>query len=250
MTDAVRHFTVDGGPIRLLCLPYAGGGASFFKAWRRIDSSTVDIIGIQLPGRENLIRQPHPATVADAVDAVLPACEEHLAQPAPVCLFGHSSGAVIAFEIARRLDVLAPGRVSRLFVSGSAAPWLGRPGSATGLSDDKFVTAVQSFAGATHPALAEPRLRSLVLPPLRADVRMHEEYQVPFGIATDTPITAMRGDQDALISEAATKEWAHATRGDFDYVTLPGEHMYLTDGRADLIALVSSYRDRDRARGE
>lgn len=250
MTDGVQSSAVNGEPIRLLCLPYAGGGASFFKAWQRVDRSVVDIIGIQLPGRENLIRRPHATTMAEAVDAVLPTCQEQLAQPGPVCLFGHSSGAVIAFEIARRLDVLAPGRVSRLLVSGSAAPWLGRPGSATGLPDDEFVAAVQGFAGATHAALAEPRLRSLVLPPLRADVRIHEEYRVPVGIATDIPITAIRGDQDALISEAATKEWANATRTDFDYVELPGEHMYLTEARAALIELVSSYRDHGHGRGE
>jgi surfactin synthase thioesterase subunit len=226
----------------LLCLPFAGGGAGFFRAWRKIDSSVVEFVGIQLPGRENLIRQPQATSVAEAVEAVLPACQEQLATPGPVSLFGHSSGAVIAFEIARRLDALTPGRIDRLFVSGSAAPWLGRPGRAADLPDDEFVAAVQAFAGATHPALGEPRLRGVVLPPLRADVRIHEEYRVPFGTATDVPVTAIRGRDDALISEAATREWAHATQGGFDYVELPGEHMYLTDGRAALIESVASYR--------
>jgi surfactin synthase thioesterase subunit len=229
-------------PIRLLCLPFAGGGAGFFRAWRRLGSASVDFIGIQLPGRENLIRQPQATTVAAAVDAVLPACAEQLSQPGPLALFGHSSGAVVAFEIARRLDELAPGRVDRLFVSGSGAPWRGRPGRATGLPDDEFVAAVQRFAGATHPALAEPRLRSVVLPPLRADVQMHEEYRVPVGTATDVPVTAVRGADDVLISVADALEWSRATRGDFDYVELPGEHMYLVDGRSALIELVASYR--------
>jgi surfactin synthase thioesterase subunit len=230
-------------PVRLLCLPYAGGGAGFFRGWRRIDASVVDFVGIQLPGRENLIRQPHATSIAEAVEAALPQCQEELARPGTVCLFGHSSGAVLAFEIARRLDELAPGRITRVIVSGSAAPWLGRPGRATGLPDDEFVAAVQAFAGATHQALAEPRLRRVVLPPLRADVRMHEEYVVPFGTATDAPITAVRGAGDVLISESATREWVNATRGDFEYVELPGEHMYLVEGRTALIDLVASYHE-------
>ncbi|MFI1996712.1 amino acid adenylation domain-containing protein [Actinoplanes sp. NPDC020271] len=243
MTVRVGDSETDDTPIRVLCLPYAGGGASFFKAWRRSERSAVDFIGVQLPGRENLVRLPLARSVAEAVDAVLPWCEEQLALPGPVCLFGHSSGAVLAFELARRIDVLAPGRVSRLFVSGSAAPWLGRPGKVTGLPDEEFVTAVQSNAGAAHPALAEPRLRSLVLPPLRADVQMHEEYEAPFGTTTEVPITAIRGAQDALISGTAAKEWAHATRADFDYVEVPGEHMYVMGARNTLIDLVSSYRN-------
>jgi surfactin synthase thioesterase subunit len=236
-------------PIRLLCLPFAGGGAGFFKVWRRIDASLVDFVGIQLPGRENLIRQPAATSVADAVDAVLPAIVEQLAIPGPVCLFGHSSGAVVAFEVARRLDVLAPGRVDRLFASGSTAPWVGRPGRATGLPDDQFVAAVQDFAGAAHPALAEPRLRGVLLPPLRADVQMHEEYRVPYGTSVDVDITAVRGAGDALVSIAEAKEWAHATRKSFDYAELPGEHMYLTDGRTHLIDLITSYRNPWHGRG-
>jgi surfactin synthase thioesterase subunit len=236
--------------IRLLCLPFAGGGAAFFKAWRRLGSPSVDFVGLQLPGRENLIKQPPATTVVDAVDAVWNAVEEQLAQPGRIGLFGHSSGAVVAFEIARRLDVLAPGRVSRLFVSGSAAPWMGRPGKATGLPDDEFVAAVQDFAGATHPALAEPRLRGLLLPPLRADVRMHEEYHVPYGTSVAMPVTSIRGTDDALVSVAEAKEWVHATRGSFDYAELPGDHMYLTDRRTELIDLVSAYRTIDHGTGD
>jgi surfactin synthase thioesterase subunit len=228
------------GLVRLLCLPFAGGGASFFKAWRRIEPSSVDVVGIQLPGRENLIRQAAATTVHDAVAAVLPTVMTELAEPGPICLFGHSSGAVVAFELGRRLGELAPGRLDRLFVSGSAAPWAGRPGRATGLPDDEFIAAVQDFAGATHPALAEPRLRALLLPPLRADVQMHENYKTPNPTTVDVPITAIRGADDVLISAPATKDWGRATTAGFDYVELPGGHMYLNEQSTELLDLVAS----------
>jgi surfactin synthase thioesterase subunit len=224
--------------IRLLCLPFAGGGAGFFRAWRRLESPLVDFVGIQLPGREDRLREPPSTTVATAVDATLPAIEAELARPGPVCLFGHSSGAVVAFELVRRLDVTAPGRVSHLFVSGCPAPWLGRTHRATGLPDDEFIAAVQDFAGATHAALAEPRLRELLLPPLRADVEMHEQYRVPPGTAVDIALTAVRGSADVLVTGEEAREWARATRAGFGYAELPGEHMYLYDRRTELADLV------------
>lgn len=110
----------------------------------------MEFVGIQLPGRENLIRKPLATTIADAVDAVLPTVEAELAKAGPVALFGHSSGAVVAFELARALDAGNPGRVARLFVSGSAAPWVCRPGHATGLPDEEFLAAIQDFAGEAH----------------------------------------------------------------------------------------------------
>lgn len=225
---------------RLLCLPFAGGGAGFFNAWRRLGSPHVDVIGIQMPGRENRLREQPVTDVAGAVWAVLAAVQVETAKPGPVALFGHSSGAIVAFEVARRLDEIEPGRLAHLFVSGTAAPWCPRPSRATGLADDDFIEAVQGLAGASHGALNEPRLRNLLLPALRADVQMHEDYRTPVGTSVAVPVTALRGTGDALVTVDEANQWSKATTSGFHFAEVPGGHMYLTEQREAVLALVGA----------
>jgi surfactin synthase thioesterase subunit len=229
--------TLDGRP-RLLCFPFAGGGAGFFNAWRQLGSPHVDVIGINLPGRESRLREAPVTNVADAVAAVLPAVQAETAKPGPLAIFGHSSGAILAFEVARRLDAMEPGRLAHLFVSGAPAPWRPRPGRATGLPDDEFIEAVQAIAGFTHRALSEPKLRGILLPALRADIQMQEDYRTPVGTSVAVPMTVLRGEDDALVAADEAAEWSKAARSRFDFAELPGGHMYLTDQREGILALV------------
>ncbi|WP_431973618.1 thioesterase II family protein [Micromonospora haikouensis] len=232
---------------RLLCFPFAGGGAGFFNAWRRLGSPHVDVIGVQLPGREARLREKPATNVADAVLAVLPAVQAEAARPGRLAVFGHSSGAILAFEVARRLDEIEPGRLAHLFVSGAAAPWRPRPGRATGLPDDEFVEAVQGLAGFSHDALSEPKLRGLLLPALRADIQLHEDYRTPVGTSVAVPVTAMRGEDDALVAADEAAEWSKATTSGFHLAELPGGHMYLTEQREAVLALVgAALRDSGR----
>jgi surfactin synthase thioesterase subunit len=225
-------------PTRLLCLPFAGAGAGFFHGWRRTVPSTVRVVGLQLPGRESRLREDPVVRVEDAVEAVMPAVSAELARPGRIGLFGHSMGAVLAFELARRVEATAPGRLSRLFVSGSPVPWASRHEFATGLPDDEFIARVQRFAGYQHVGLAEPALRELLLPVLRADVRLHESYRPADRRPVRTPITAIRGTDDELVSAEQAAGWSAATAGGFDLLEIPGRHMYLTERPAELLAAI------------
>ncbi|HET9896743.1 MAG TPA: thioesterase domain-containing protein [Streptosporangiaceae bacterium] len=106
------------------------------------------------------------------------------------------------------------------------------------MPDAEFLRRVREFAGYDHPALANPEMRELLLPTLRADVQMHESY-VPAGEATITvPITAVKGADDPLVSTADAGQWAKATSANFHLVELPGDHMYLTGPPESLIRLL------------
>jgi surfactin synthase thioesterase subunit len=217
----------------LVCLPFAGGGATFFKKWQPEAPPGLDIVAVQPPGREErYVDDPFTtveAVVGEAYDWLLP----QLAGAGRVALFGHSLGAVLAYELAHRLA--AATSVTRLFVSGSAGPWQPRRQRATGLPDDAFVQAVRRFAGYTHPAMDDPEMREILLPSLRADVEMHESYVAPRDRPLPVPITALRGRDDELISAEQCAEWTGATTAGFDLIERDGEHMYLTTGAAGLL---------------
>ena len=228
-------------PATLICLPFAGAGASFFHPWAERVPAGVRVLAIQLPGRERLIDQQPYRSVRDAADGLLP--ELAKAADAGTVLYGHSLGAVLAFELALRLcDLgLAP---AGLIVGGSPGPWTRRRLRATGLPDEEFVLRVADFAGYTHEALADPELRGLILPALRADVEMHENYRPP----RDTPrlgipLVSLRGADDALVTAGQAREWAEATTGEFTYLEVPGGHMFPTAGPGPVLGALARVGD-------
>ena len=157
-----------------------------------------------------------------------------------IAVFGHSLGAVLAFELAHQLRQLPQLELVRLFVSGSPGPWSGRAVRATGMSDADFLAQVRGFAGYSHPALEHPELRELLLPTLRADVQMHENYLAPPGRLLDVPITSIRGSADELVSAQQAAEWSAASTAGCRLREVPGNHMYLIDSPAELVRLLDA----------
>ncbi|MFE9390805.1 thioesterase II family protein [Streptomyces sp. NPDC006784] len=228
------------GPIPVLCFPFAGAGASAFRRCQEYGSDTVRICPVQLPGREERFGESLHTDVAAAADGLLPEILDQLAGEPYVALFGHSLGAVLAYETAHRIAALGHPEVVKLFVSGSPGPWTRRRIRATGLSDALFLERVREFAGYTHPALEHPELREMLLPPLRADVEMHENYLAPSEKPLAIPVVSVRGAEDELVSRAEAVEWESATTAGCRQVELPGGHMYLVEEPAALVRLLDA----------
>jgi surfactin synthase thioesterase subunit len=226
---------------KLICLPYAGAGASFYRPWTALAGDTVEIVALQLPGRERLIDEEPYQDVHRAVDGLLAELRDRLgADGGRVALFGHSLGAVLAYELAHRLTAEPGIELVHLFVSGSPEPARGREQRATGLTDEDFLARVGEFAGYHHLALDEPEMRELILPALRADVELRENY-VP---STDGPLyaslTVVRGEDDDLVDYDDVESWSKVAGRDFEHVEVPGGHMYLTDAAPALVRLIVS----------
>ncbi|ATW50982.1 thioesterase [Streptomyces peucetius subsp. caesius ATCC 27952] len=223
----------------LVCLPFAGGGAGFYRAWKDLPDHAPRIVPLQLPGREERFIDEPFHDVLEAADALAPQIAG-LAGDGPVALFGHSLGAVLAYELARRLEHDPNVALSHLFVSGSPGPWTGRTRRATGLPDSEFLARVQEFAGYEHDALADPDMRELLLPILRADVEMHENYKPVSDEPLRTGITSLRATGDRLVTREQAEEWRSATTGAFRLVEPDGGHMYLIDSPLPLIDAVAA----------
>jgi surfactin synthase thioesterase subunit len=230
----------------LVCLPFAGGGASFFYPWNGKAGKEIEIVAIQLPGREWRVDEEPYLDVNTAVDDLFPELAAEL-PGGPLMLFGHSLGALLAYELAHRFSA-APGfEVTRLIVSGSPGPWTRRTRRATGLPDDDFLVRVSEFAQYEAEVMQNPEVRKLVLPTLRADVKMHEEYVPTRNEPLAAPITSLRGRDDQLVLADQAAEWAKATSRGFELTELPGSHMYVTEGADDILRVA---RDAARPAGK
>lgn len=222
----------------LFCLPYAGGGATFYRTWPPQPLPELFIEPVQLPGREELFDDPWPASVEAAADVVVDYVLTVAGATDRIALLGHSFGAVLAFEVARRLSVDRARPPVHLFASGSADPTASLGRNSAALPDDEFIARVEQIAGYRHPALAEPELREILLPVLRADVALHESYRADPEPRLSTPITAVRGVNDHIVSAADCAGWKRVTEAGCAVVELPGGHMYLADNPAPLLELV------------
>ncbi len=224
----------------LACLPFAGSGAGFFREWEKLGIPDVTLLPVQLPGREERFLDDPFTDVAAAVTELTPRILADAGDRADLALFGHSLGAVLAYEIARELERTGHPGLRHLFVSGSPGPHDGRTERATGLADEEFVAGVQRFAGYRHAAFDDPELVEVLLPILRADVELHENYRPTGTEPLAVPITALRGDRDELVSRAQAEQWAGVTGGPFSYRELPGGHMYLVDDPERLLRLTAA----------
>ncbi|GLZ41074.1 alpha/beta fold hydrolase [Actinokineospora sp. NBRC 105648] len=228
----------DDPAITLVCLPFAGAGASFFRPWS--DYTDLRVLPLQLPGRERRVDEEPHRDVHAAVDGLRADLVAALDPGTPVALFGHSLGAVLAYELAHRLVDGQAVEVVRLFASGSPEPRAPRRERATGLSDADFLNRVSEFAGYNHTALDDPEMREMFLPALRADVEMHENYRPSTDQPLAVPITALRGEDDELVGYRESASWSAVAAVDFEHVELPGGHMYLTEAAPALLRLISS----------
>lgn len=163
----IRRFHPSDAPVRVVCFPHAGGAASYFHSMSRTLSAEMDVLAVQYPGRQERRGEPCVDDLSELADLVLDEIRPWADRP--LAFFGHSMGALLGFEVARRLERegVTP---ATLFVSGRCAPRLARHGDVHLRSDDELVAAVRKLNNGDLRLLDEPEARDLLLPP--ADLRL------------------------------------------------------------------------------
>ncbi|MFH8370137.1 thioesterase II family protein [Streptomyces sp. NPDC018031] len=222
--------------VALLCVPHAGAGASMFRKWKRHPFRQLEVVPVQLPGREELFAQDPLTSLTEVVDWCLDRVRE-TPEDAPFALFGHSFGALVAYETAQRLVAEGARLPERLVVSGVAAPWLPRPvmGGET-LTDDRFAARVREVVGHDHPALHDAELRGLLLPSLRADLGISDRYTPGSTDPLPFPVTVLRGADDQLVSRQDAALWSKVGASSTEVIEMPGDHMYFSLDPKPLLA--------------
>jgi surfactin synthase thioesterase subunit len=214
---------------RLICLPYAGGTAATFRTWPQSLPSDVEVLTARLPGREPPFRDPPLESVAAIVDSLLPAVAE--VADLPFAIFGHSMGAAVAFELAVALEAgIGSPQPSLLFVSSRRPPDEPNPLQPIHhLPDDEFVTAVRErYNAVPDVVMSEPELLALLLPVLRADIRVFETYRPLTNRAVRCPVHVYGGSDDRLPRPDQLAGWQRVSERPVRVRVFPGDHFYLT----------------------
>jgi medium-chain acyl-[acyl-carrier-protein] hydrolase len=213
--------------LRLFCFPFAGGGPSTYRPWSAALPPVVEVCPVQLPGRGGRFNETAFQNAAELVCAAADGLEPFLDRP--FALFGHSMGALVAFELARELRRRRWRGPLLLAVSGHHAPHRPDPEPPiTHLPDAEFVEALRErYDGIPSEVLAEPELLALVLPALRADVRVLETYAHTEETPLPCPISCFGGEDDRHVPLRELQAWADMTRDACRVRLYPGGHFFL-----------------------
>ncbi|HEV2376578.1 MAG TPA: amino acid adenylation domain-containing protein [Streptosporangiaceae bacterium] len=227
---------------RLLCFPFAGGGASLYRGWRARLPAEVDLCAVQLPGRQTRLSEPPSAELPALVEAVSTALWP-LAD-LPWVLFGHSFGGLVAFELAQLLAERGH-PPAHLFVSALRPPHLlGARDGDRERSDTELVAKLRQPGGLVADEVSHQDVLDFALPAFRADVSMLDRYIFQPRPPLEVPLSVFGGAEDTHPAPDELAAWQRHTRGPFRARVVPGGHFFLAGQEASLCgALVSDLRE-------
>ena len=234
--------------MRLFCFPHAGGNAWVFRQWSKWLPDTVEVCSIQLPGRANRIREPAISDLAAVLDWLTVAITPELDRP--MAMFGHSLGSLMAFELARRFRSRLKVEPVHLFVSGHNAPHLpNRPEVVSGQDDATFADTLRRLKYTPEPLLNDPAWCGLMIPTLRADFSLYEQYAYREGPPLGCPITVLAGKDDPFTNHEGVEAWRQHTQAEFGAAWFAGDHFFVSTAERLVAEMVGERIGREMRGG-
>lgn len=225
----------QNGAARIFAFPYSGAGSTAFFKWAQdLRDTDIDFLGVCLPGRETRLREPvinHlPDVIAQLVPAITPLLDK------PYIFYGHSMGSLLAFELARALQVNHLPMPKQLFIAAFRAPNRPSPNRVLHrLSDKDFIDAIKSYGGTSQAIFDNPELVELFMPVLRGDFSLHENYQYKASPLLNCPITTFSGSEDPFAKPDFMALWQEQTQAAFSQIIYQGGHFFLHDHRVAIL---------------
>lgn len=210
-------------PVTLLCFHCAGGSAQSFFAWKAAARGLCDLLAVELPGRSRRYQEAFassiPELAAEIARASIGLTEK------PLIFFGHSLGALLAYETVRALLRLGGPTPSRLILSSrQSCDWRPVHSGLPELHDVALQQYLQDMAGTPRQVLENPALVAMALPPLRADLELLYNYRYTPGLPLPVPISVLGGIDDAHVTFESLLAWSRATERAFELEMLDGGH--------------------------
>lgn len=227
------------GKLKLFCLPWAGGGALPYRAWRDKLAGVAAVVPVRLPGRETRATEEPLVRMGPLVDALVKELRPFLDEP--FAFFGHSMGAGISFEVTRALRRGGLPMPVSLHVSGARAPQY-RLNHVAPLEPSMrdFIEELRRLEGFPPSVLNNPELLKLALPSLLSDARLYRHYsyepEAPLGV----PVFAYGGEADPNVTADHMQAWSQQTTALFRRTEFKGGHFYLEAAQAALLAALKA----------
>lgn len=239
----VRSVPRPAAPLRIFCFPYAGAGASMYASWARQLPEQVEVIAIQLPGRESRFSEPLLDDVPTIVSAIAREMKPLLAQK-PYLLFGHSLGAILAFEIARYIERMALICPLHLVVSGRQAPRsCVRDEPIHHLADEEFIEELRKLESTPNEVLSNEDLMAFLLPRIRADFAAAYDYRYERGPKVGFPVTAFGGTDDEDVGDQGLLDWEEECSGEFEALFFEGDHFFIHSAEKQVLDRIGRILD-------
>ncbi|MBV9110728.1 MAG: thioesterase [Gemmatimonadetes bacterium] len=238
---------LPGARLRLFCFPFAGGGASVYTPWVQHLPPGVELVAVQLPGRENRLAEEPFAHLPPLVERLVAELAPFMDRP--FAFYGHSNGGLVAFELARALRRLGRRGPEHLFIGGRPAPQLvlDEP-PLHSMPHDEFLDALRRYNGTPEEVLQNPEIMELIVPMLRADFSLGETYAYAPEPPLAIPVSAYAGARDEEVPTEQVEAWREQTSGPFVFRVFPGDHFFITSDRAQVLAQLAAELGRVLAR--
>jgi medium-chain acyl-[acyl-carrier-protein] hydrolase len=224
--------------VRLFCFCYAGGSAAVYLPWQATLGPDVEVCAVQLPGRGSRYVEPFVPDIGAAADAIAHAVAPLL--DLPCVFFGHSLGALLAYEVAQRLRALRLPLPHHLILSGAHGPRLRKPEALHLLGDTALRARLERYAGTPSEVLADADLLALTLPILRADFRLAAEYAYVPRMPLPVSISVFAGRDDEFESLAQYEDWFRETTLGVELVWFEGGHFFLNTASSQVLERIES----------
>lgn len=229
--------------LRLFCFHHSGGGASLYFPWIDHLSPNIEMIAVQLPGRENRYREPLVNNLSDIIHTLSEGFQSY--KDKPFIVFGHSLGAFLSFELLRSIHKLYSLYPCHMIISATKAPHLPfRMKHLSQLDDKTLKEELKVYNGIDAGIFENDELLDLFLPIIKNDFSIYENYSYSKSHPFPCDILTLSGDRDATVTQEEILAWSTYTTGKFEHLSFPGEHFFIKTHQKRIIGIINEIANK------